>query len=70
MDNANWTTKIIEFVEGHGVFPGTIAKGGKWTAEDRFASMIRVLGPFPDGLLSKASKRDEFFGKEGMLYEK
>ncbi|KAK0120251.1 hypothetical protein ONS95_011657 [Cadophora gregata] len=59
---------IIELTKGHRCFPGSAASNGAWTAEDdRLAQMIEVLGPFPDSLLSRGSKTDQFFKSQGGL---
>ncbi|KAL2061821.1 hypothetical protein VTL71DRAFT_7199 [Oculimacula yallundae] len=59
---------IIELTKGHRSFPGSEASNGAWTAEDdRLAQLIEVFGPFPESLLSRGSKTDQFFNSEGGL---
>ncbi|KKZ60727.1 hypothetical protein EMCG_04607 [[Emmonsia] crescens] len=59
---------MIELVKGHLSFPGTASRNGKWTAEDdRLAQLMEVFGPFPEALLRRGVRSQEFFDNEGNL---
>lgn len=57
---------MIEFVKGHLPFLGTASRNGRWTAEDdRLAQLIEVFGPFPETLLKRGVRSQEFFDSKG-----
>ncbi len=57
---------MIEFIKGHYSFAGKAAKSGAWNAEDdRLAQLMEVFGHFPESLLARGKRTDEFFDKEG-----
>lgn len=56
----------MEFVKGHLSFPGTASPNGKWTAEDdRLAQLMEVFGPFPEALLARSTRAQEYFDDKG-----
>ncbi|KJZ74934.1 hypothetical protein HIM_05665 [Hirsutella minnesotensis 3608] len=58
---------IWELAEGRLLFDGTWAPRDPYTPEAHLAQMTAVLGPFPEQLLARSRKRDQYFDNEGNL---
>ncbi|RDA82776.1 hypothetical protein CP532_0407 [Ophiocordyceps camponoti-leonardi (nom. inval.)] len=56
---------IWELAEGRLLFDGTWAPRDPYTSEAHLAQMTAVLGPFPESLLARSTRRDQYFDSQG-----